>query len=68
MYRVEIRGANSRQRLEEVESLVGHNRLYRRGTDRELLLDCREASEANLLAVNLGLIPGVQARALLHGE
>ena len=50
--------------LPEVEALVGSNRLYRRGTDEGLLLACRDRAEADLLAVNLNLTPGVKARIL----
>ena len=66
-YRLEIKGADRPQQLKEVEHLVGSNRLYQRGTDRALFLDCRAIEEPYLLAINLGMIPGVSARVLPGG-
>ena len=57
---VEVSG-NRPAALEEIEDLAGHNRLYRKGTDTALYLDCPDRATAGLLALNLGLIPGVTA-------
>jgi len=49
----------------EVEELVGSHRLYRKGTNQEWYLDFQERPEADLVLVNLNLLPGVEAHYLL---
>jgi hypothetical protein len=64
MKRVTLEIRVRQAQLREVESLVGSNRLYKKGTDSSQYLDLRDRAEADLLVVNLGLIPGVKARIL----
>jgi len=60
---LEILGVSRPQQLQEVEALVGRYCLYRKGTDSGQFLNCDRA-RADLLMVNLNLIPGVKARIL----
>jgi hypothetical protein len=61
---VEITGRNLWRRINEVEAFVGSRRLYLKGTDSSRYLDCQERAEADLLVVNLNLMPDVKARIL----
>ena len=64
MVTVEINLLRSRERQEEVESYLGHNRLYRKGTNEAQYLDFQERAQADLAVVNLNLMPQVKARIL----
>jgi len=55
-------GSPGLYRLSEIEALVGTGRLYLKGTSQERYVDCRDRAEADLLALNLNLMDGVQAR------
>ena len=61
---IEIRSSGAWRRMNEIEALVGANRIYLKGTDSGRYLDCRDRAEADLLVTNLNLMPGVRARVL----
>lgn len=64
MVTVEISQPSSRRDLKEIESLVGRNFLYDKGTNRELYADFQDRLRADLIVVNLNLLPGVKARIM----
>lgn len=50
--------------FQEIEAYLGHRRLYKKGTDRSMYLDCRDREEADLTKANLEANPGVTVRIL----
>jgi hypothetical protein len=47
---------------EDIESLIGRDRLYLKGTNPEMYVNFRDRATADLAVVNLNLIPGIRAR------
>jgi len=60
MVTLEIRSPSEKPLREALEA----RRLYRKGTNPEYYVDLRNRAEADLLAVNLNLLPRVRARVI----
>ena len=52
------------RQVREVETLMGSERLYRKGTSPEWYLDLPSREQADLLLANLNLLPGLRCRIL----
>jgi len=55
-------GQPKRAPIGEIEREVGTARLYIKGTGDGWYVDCRDRAQADLLVVNLNLIPDIKAR------
>lgn len=64
MLTVIIKGAQSPERLRDIQSIVGMTSVFRKGTDPHLFVNYHSRERANLEVIRLNELHGVHAHIL----